>query len=117
MPLYEYECVDCGQRTEALQQHSDPPLTVCPACGGKLRKLVSSPSFQFKGSGWYVTDYARAKPEAKAGKSDPGSGDAKAPATGGGGGEGDGKSKADAPADPKPAAAKPVAAKDSRSDG
>jgi len=116
MPLYEYECVDCGQRTEALQQHSDPPRTVCPACGGKLRKLVSSPSFQFKGSGWYVTDYARAKPEVQAGKSDPATADAKAPATGGGG-DGDGKSKPGAPGDEKPAAAKPVAAKDSKSDG
>ena len=115
MALYEYECVDCGQRTEALQRHSDPPLTVCPACGGKLRKLVSSPSFQFKGSGWYVTDYARAKPEAKTDK--PGSAaadDAKAPAAGGG--SDDGKSKSDATADPKPATAKPAAAKDSKSD-
>ncbi len=59
MPLYEYACEACGRRTEALQRHSDPPLSVCPHCGGKLKKLVSAPAFQFKGSGWYVTDYAR----------------------------------------------------------
>jgi putative FmdB family regulatory protein len=62
MPLYEYSCESCGRRTEALQRVSDPPLAVCPHCGGKLRKLISAPAFQFKGSGWYQTDYAR-KPE------------------------------------------------------
>lgn len=59
MPLYEYECTDCGQLTEALQRLSDPPLTKCPRCGGSMKKLLSAPAFQFKGSGWYVTDYAR----------------------------------------------------------
>lgn len=59
MPLYEYECEACGQRLERIQKFSDPPLTECPACGGHLKKLVSSPAIQFKGSGWYVTDYAR----------------------------------------------------------
>lgn len=59
MPLYEYLCADCGERSEILQRHGDPPLTVCPNCGGALKKLVSAPAFQFKGKGWYVTDYAR----------------------------------------------------------
>ena len=59
MPIYEYECRNCGRRTEALQKIDDPPLTTCDVCEGELKKLISSPAFQFKGSGWYVTDYAR----------------------------------------------------------
>jgi putative FmdB family regulatory protein len=60
MPLYEYECDACGSRFELIRKFSDPPLTVCPKCGAEqVRKLVSSPAFQFKGSGWYVTDYAK----------------------------------------------------------
>ncbi|HVT61412.1 MAG TPA: FmdB family zinc ribbon protein [Thermoanaerobaculia bacterium] len=61
MPLYEYQCLQCGKKTEHLQRFSDSPLAVCPACGGPLKKLVSSPAFQFKGSGWYATDYAAKK--------------------------------------------------------
>jgi putative FmdB family regulatory protein len=57
MPLYEYVCEACGQRSEVLQRLGAEPLSVCPACSGKLRKLFSAPSFQFKGTGWYVTDY------------------------------------------------------------
>jgi putative FmdB family regulatory protein len=59
MPIYEYSCEQCEQTTEAIQRLSDPPLVECPKCGGRLRKKVSAPAFQFKGSGWYVTDYAR----------------------------------------------------------
>ena len=59
MPLYEYECLDCGHRSEEIQRLADPPLETCPACGGRYRKQLSAPAFQFKGSGWYVTDYAR----------------------------------------------------------
>jgi putative FmdB family regulatory protein len=59
MPLYEYQCQDCGFRSEELQKLADPPLTVCPKCGGTFKRLISAPAFQFKGSGWYVTDYAR----------------------------------------------------------
>jgi putative FmdB family regulatory protein len=59
MPIYEYVCERCGESTEAIQRLADPPLTECPKCGGRLRKKVSAPAFQFKGSGWYVTDYAR----------------------------------------------------------
>ena len=58
MPLYEYVCEDCHQHTEILQKMGDAPATVCPNCGGKLRKQISAPAFQFKGSGWYLTDYA-----------------------------------------------------------
>lgn len=59
MPLYEYECEACGRRFERIQKFSDPPVETCPTCGGKVHKLVSSPAFQFKGTGWYVTDYSR----------------------------------------------------------
>ena len=62
MPLYEYECGACGNRFEQIQKFSDPPIEVCPRCGERqLRKLLSSPAIQFKGTGWYITDYARAK--------------------------------------------------------
>jgi putative FmdB family regulatory protein len=60
MPLYEYECEACGQRFEKIVKFSDPPIEVCPHCGkGPVKKLLSSPAFQFKGSGWYVTDYGK----------------------------------------------------------
>ena len=60
MPLYEYECDACGRRFEVIQKFSDSPLEVCRECGkGPIRKLLSSPAIQFKGSGWYVTDYAQ----------------------------------------------------------
>ena len=59
MPLYEYLCDACGHRFEAIQKFADPPVERCPTCGGEVRKLQSAPAFQFKGSGWYVTDYAR----------------------------------------------------------
>jgi putative FmdB family regulatory protein len=58
MPLYEYECEANGHRFERIQKFSDPPVEVCPECGGKVNKLMSSPAVQFKGTGWYVTDYA-----------------------------------------------------------
>jgi len=58
MPIYEYQCQSCGKRTELLQRMADPPLATCPECGGEVKKLVSAPAVQFKGSGWYVTDYA-----------------------------------------------------------
>jgi len=57
LPLYEYECTQCGQHIEKIQKFSDSPLTKCQKCGGKLERLISSPAIQFKGSGWYVTDY------------------------------------------------------------
>src|SRR5262245_62983433 len=75
MPLYEYQCDACGSTFEKIQKFSDPPVAVCPKCGkGPVRKLISSPAIQFKGSGWYITDYARksessTKPDAAA-KSD-----------------------------------------------
>lgn len=60
MPLYEYQCEACGGRFERIRKFSDPPLDEpCPACGGPIKKLISSPAIQFKGTGWYVTDYAK----------------------------------------------------------
>lgn len=59
MPLYEYECNSCGTRTEVIQRVGAPPLGPCEECGGEMVRLLSAPSFQFKGTGWYVTDYAK----------------------------------------------------------
>ncbi len=59
MPLYEYRCKKCGRVVEKIQKFSDPPLTKCEHCGGKLERLLSPPAIQFKGAGWYVTDYAK----------------------------------------------------------
>lgn len=67
MPLYEYQCDACAHRFEVIQKFSDPPVDVCPKCGGAVKKLLSSPAIQFKGTGWYITDYARS------GKTDSGS--------------------------------------------
>src|SRR5262249_22654179 len=61
MPLYEYECEACEHRFEVIQKFSDPPVEKCPKCGGAVHKLQSAPAFQFKGSGWYITDYAKKK--------------------------------------------------------
>ena len=63
MPLYEYQCAKCHERSEILQKLSDPPYTHCPKCGGEMKKLHSSPAIQFKGSGFYKTDYATKKSE------------------------------------------------------
>lgn len=59
MPLYEYRCLKCGKRFERIQRFSDPPRSTCPQCGGYAERLISAPAFQFKGTGWYATDYAR----------------------------------------------------------
>lgn len=69
MPLYEYECVTCGHRTEVIQRVGAPPIGACPECGGEMKRLLSAPAFQFKGSGWYVTDYAKKDRSAKEGAS------------------------------------------------
>jgi putative FmdB family regulatory protein len=77
MPIYEYECRKCKAHTEAFQKVNDKPLTKCPKCGGRLEKRISAPAIQFKGSGWYVTDYAgkatkgeKSESEAKSEKSE-----------------------------------------------
>jgi putative FmdB family regulatory protein len=58
MPIYEYECTQCGRVEEIFQKFSDKPLTKCKKCSGKLHKLISQSSFHLKGTGWYATDYA-----------------------------------------------------------
>ena len=64
MPIYEYQCVDCRTRQEVIQNFSDAPLTTCAKCGGAMKKLFSSPAIQFKGSGFYKTDYPSASSKA-----------------------------------------------------
>ena len=59
MPLYEYKCKECGLVVEKIQKVADRPLEKCSRCGGVLDKVISSPAIQFKGTGWYVTDYAK----------------------------------------------------------
>ena len=61
MPLYEYQCTKCHKKTEKIENVSGPHLRKCPHCGGKVERLQSAPSIQFKGGGWYVTDYAAKK--------------------------------------------------------
>jgi putative FmdB family regulatory protein len=59
MPIYEYQCKKCHETTEVLQKAKDKPLEKCPKCGGPVAKRISSPAIQFKGNGWYITDYAK----------------------------------------------------------
>lgn len=95
MPLYEYQCDECDHRFEVIQRFSDAPIETCPKCGGPVKKLLSSPAIQFKGSGWYITDYARAgKSEGKAdGKSASAKTDSGGPATESGGEKSEKKSE------------------------
>ena len=89
MPLYEYECTVCKRHTEKIQKFSDPEITVCPHCGGELKRVITAPAFALKGGGWYADGYASAKP-------------------GGAGAEGSAKAESsgsDAPATTTPAAA------------
>jgi len=102
MPLYEYHCTSCGKRLEVLQRFSDAPLRECPHCGGALTKLLSAPALQFKGSGFYLTDYGRSGGRKSEGESSSGA-------------------KPAAPADAKPASeskpaadSKPAAAPDTK---
>ncbi len=66
MPLYEYQCKKCKHRFEKIRKFSDPPIKKCPECGGPVEQLLHAPAVQFKGTGWYVTDYAGKKTEAAA---------------------------------------------------
>ena len=95
MPIYEYECAKCGKTIEVIQKMTDAPLKKHEQCGGKLTKLVSAAGFQFKGTGWYVTDYARkdASAESGEGRETKDAKDAKAGASNGGK-EGGGSGKA-----------------------
>jgi len=68
MPLYEYKCLACGSSFEVLQKVNEPRLKKCPKCGSLLKKVLSAPAIQFKGSGWYITDYAQNKKPEKESK-------------------------------------------------
>jgi putative FmdB family regulatory protein len=113
MPLYEYECAECHRRTEKIQKFSDPELTVCPFCSGRLERTITAAAVSFKGGGWYKDGYASAKPAASGeGASGDGAGSksdagASAPSPAAGSGE----SAKPAAASPAPAAAPAVAAK------
>jgi putative FmdB family regulatory protein len=103
VPLYEYRCRKCGALNEKIQKFSDAPLTKCDKCGGRLVRLISAPAIQFKGSGWYVTDYAR-KGSGESSKANGGS------SVKGNGASGEPK-KTPAPAATKPAESSPSAEK------
>jgi putative FmdB family regulatory protein len=75
VPLYEYKCEGCGETFEVIQKFADEPLTVHEKCGGHVRRLMSAPSFQFKGSGWYATDYAKGSGSSKADSSEKSAGE------------------------------------------
>ncbi|MGA8541184.1 MAG: zinc ribbon domain-containing protein [Terriglobales bacterium] len=77
MPNYEYLCTKCGHRFEQIRKFSDKPLRKCPECGGLIEQVISAPAVQFKGSGWYVTDYAK-KGEGSGGSSSASEGDSSA---------------------------------------
>ncbi len=73
MPLYEYQCLKCGKKTEKIESVAGPHVKKCPHCGGKVERLQSAPAIQFKGSGWYVTDYAGKSSAKESGKDTGGS--------------------------------------------
>ena len=114
MPLYEYECESCAHRFEVIQKFSDAPIAVCPKCGGPVQKLLSSPAIQFKGSGFYLTDYGRGT-GSKSDSANTKSGKAESGATSGGsdsaaksdsGGSSDSKTSTSDSSSAKPAASK-----------
>jgi len=70
LPLYEYQCAKCARRTEKIEKLSGPHLKKCPHCGGKVERMITAPAIQFKGSGWYVTDYAGKSNAKEAGKTE-----------------------------------------------
>lgn len=71
MPLYEYECTSCRRHTEKIQKFSDPEITVCPHCGGDLKRVITAPAFTMKGGGWYADGYGNPKPPAAPGSDTP----------------------------------------------
>ena len=106
MPLYEYECeAENGRRFEIIQKFSDEPLTVCPTCGGTVRRLISSPAIQFKGSGWYITDYAK-KSGSDAGKKSETKTETKSDTSSSTSSDSSSSSSSSTPATPAPAAKK-----------
>ena len=107
MPLYEYECVACKRHTEKIQKFSDREITVCPHCGGELKRVISAPAFSMKGGGWYADGYGSVKPAAS---SDGGTSDSGGKAEAGGGADKAAAAPAATPSADKPAAASTPAA-------
>ncbi len=96
MPLYEYECKKCHHRFERIQKFSDPHVKKCPKCGGPIEQVISAPAVQFKGSGWYVTDYAKKSSTGSASSSSNGDSSKDAKAKSEDSGKTESSSKADA---------------------
>lgn len=106
MPLYEYECEACGQRFEVIQKFSDAPVDTCRQCGkGPVRRLLSSPAIQFKGTGWYITDYSQKGKSGTESGNAPASKDGSTPA-----------SPSDGPSASSTSEAKPAASTPTKSD-
>ncbi|MGH9459152.1 MAG: FmdB family zinc ribbon protein [Thermoanaerobaculia bacterium] len=96
MPLYEYQCQECGEVSEVLQRTADAPFTICSSCGGALKKLISAPAIQFKGSGFYITDYGKGngkRASSESAKSESSGESAKSKTAGSEGGSGSSSSK------------------------
>ncbi|MDQ3070812.1 MAG: hypothetical protein M3R55_13925 [Acidobacteriota bacterium] len=105
MPLYEYLCESCSHRFERIQKFSDPQVSTCPKCSGAVRKLISSPAIQFKGSGFYITDYTKKSgvPEGESkGESKGASSDSKGESKGESKSEPKGESKSESKAESRP---------------
>lgn len=96
MPIYEYQCTQCNDRTEMIQKFADPPYAVCTKCGGDVKKLMSAPAIQFKGSGFYKTDYASTSSKAET--------------------KSEGKSESSSPSESKPAETKSESKPESKSE-
>ncbi len=111
MPLYEYRCIACDRLTEKRQKFSDPEITDCPYCGGKLERTITAPAVQFKGGGWYADGYGNKKPAAASGGDGAAAAGGETKGAGGGetaaAGESKGETKASAPAAAAPAPAAP----------
>lgn len=111
MPLYEYLCKKCGHRFEKILKFSDKPIKKCPECGGAVEQVISAPAVQFKGSGWYVTDYAKKSSADDSGSKPKADSSSKSEAKS----ESKAETKSETKTEPKPAAAKPEKARsDSR---
>ncbi len=109
MPLYEYKCLKCGRHTDKIEKVSGPHLKKCPHCGGKVESVITAPAIKFKGSGWYVTDYAGKSPDGGSKESKP-AGDSKES-----GGKDSGKDVGAADGGGKEAAGKEPASKETAS--
>lgn len=110
MPLYEYECTECHERTEKIQKFSDPEITVCPHCSGHLERVLSAPAVTFKGGGWYADGYGNAKPKSPESKS----GDSKGASTNSASTSSDKSSSTPAASTPAATAPAPAASSDKK---